>query len=94
MPPTGATRGRINCSSTILITINKSKNKTNYKRPQLRRKHFGRGRFSVVASTNTLWNALFDNAKSANVSMPFYHHFKTRPLTWLTVKMTILKNFQ
>ena len=34
MRPTGATRGRINCGSTILITINKSTNKTNYKRPQ------------------------------------------------------------
>ena len=33
MRPTGATRGRINCGSTMLITINKS-NKTNYKRPQ------------------------------------------------------------
>ena len=31
---TGATRGRINCGSTILITVNKSTNKTNYKRPQ------------------------------------------------------------
>ena len=30
MHPTGATRGRINCGSTILITINKSNNKTNY----------------------------------------------------------------
>ena len=29
MRPTGATRGRINCGSTILITINKSTNKTN-----------------------------------------------------------------
>ena len=28
--PTGATRGRIKCGSTILITINKSNNKTNY----------------------------------------------------------------
>ena len=34
MRPTGATRGRINCGSTILITVNKSTNKTNYKRPQ------------------------------------------------------------
>ena len=32
---TGATRGRINCGSTILITINtKNTNKTKYKRPQ------------------------------------------------------------
>ena len=33
MRPTGARRGRINCGSTILITINKQNtNKTNYKR--------------------------------------------------------------
>ena len=30
MRPTGATRGRIKCGSTIVITINKSSNKTNY----------------------------------------------------------------
>ena len=36
MRPTCATRGRINCGSTILITINKSRptNTTNFKRPQ------------------------------------------------------------
>ena len=33
MRPTGATRGRINCGST-LITINKNTNKMNYKRLQ------------------------------------------------------------
>ena len=30
----GTTHSRINCSRTLLITINKSRNKTNYKRPQ------------------------------------------------------------
>ena len=34
MRTTGATRGRINCGRTILFTINKSNNTTNYKRPQ------------------------------------------------------------
>ena len=32
MRPTGATRGRIKCGSTLLITIHKSTNTTNYKR--------------------------------------------------------------
>ena len=49
MRPTGATRGRINCGSTILITVNKSTNKTNYSitclgRPPLLPTKIGRSR--------------------------------------------------